>query len=160
VRLGEILVMAGILMGLSARREDTYVAGLSMGGYRALKWALRRPERFTTAASLSGALDVATRSQIARVDEPAMFRRVFGDEPVRDTPHDLIRQIREAHDVPRLYVCCGTQDALYPDNLAFVEACGQHGVAVATDFGPGEHNWAYWDARIQEVLAWFQVVRR
>jgi S-formylglutathione hydrolase FrmB len=46
---------------LSARREDTFVAGLSMGGYGALKWALRDPGRFAAAASLSGALDVAAR---------------------------------------------------------------------------------------------------
>ena len=43
---------------VSARREDTFVAGLSMGGYGALRWALRRPGRFAAAASLSGALDV------------------------------------------------------------------------------------------------------
>ena len=39
---------------VSARREDTFVAGLSMGGYGALKWALHQPERFAAAASLSG----------------------------------------------------------------------------------------------------------
>ena len=44
--------------GVSQRREDTFVAGLSMGGYGALKWALRQPERFAAAASLSGAVDV------------------------------------------------------------------------------------------------------
>ena len=44
---------------LSRRREDTFVAGLSMGGYGALKWALREPERFAAAASMSAAADVA-----------------------------------------------------------------------------------------------------
>ena len=48
---------------LSRRREDTFVAGLSMGGYGALKWALRYPERFAAAASLSGAVDIAARQQ-------------------------------------------------------------------------------------------------
>src|SRR6476659_555810 len=43
---------------VSQRREDTFVAGLSMGGYGALKWALHRPERFAAVASLSGALDL------------------------------------------------------------------------------------------------------
>ena len=48
---------------VSGRREDTFVAGLSMGGYGALKWALHQPERFAAAASLSGALDLEAISQ-------------------------------------------------------------------------------------------------
>ncbi len=45
----------------STAREDTFVAGLSMGGYGAMKWALREPHRFAAAASLSGALGLSDR---------------------------------------------------------------------------------------------------
>ncbi|WP_029291789.1 alpha/beta hydrolase family protein, partial [Cellulomonas sp. HZM] len=55
----ELPHVVGQLFRVSAEPEDTFVAGLSMGGYGALRWALRRPERFAAAASLSGALDVA-----------------------------------------------------------------------------------------------------
>ena len=48
---------------LSTDRRDTFVAGLSMGGYGAIKWALRQPHRFAAAASLSGVLDVAAGEQ-------------------------------------------------------------------------------------------------
>ncbi|MEZ4770034.1 MAG: alpha/beta hydrolase-fold protein [Caldilineales bacterium] len=41
---------------ISSRRKDTFVAGLSMGGYGAFKLALAHPERYAAAASLSGAL--------------------------------------------------------------------------------------------------------
>src|SRR5215207_9009351 len=59
---------------LSDRREDTFVAGLSMGGYGALKWALRRPDRFAAAASLSGALNVAhRRDHPTRPVDPAVW---------------------------------------------------------------------------------------
>jgi S-formylglutathione hydrolase FrmB len=148
---------------LSPRREDTYVAGLSMGGYGALKWALRRPERFAAAASLSGALDMAARAARGMPGDPGFFHRIYGDAPVEGTPNDLMWLLGKASEVPRLYVCCGEQDALHADNLTFVEACRARNVQVTTDFGPGDHDWGYWDARIQEVLTWLradQVVRR
>jgi putative tributyrin esterase len=120
-----------------------------MGGYGAVKWALRRPGRFAAAASLSGALDMGRRS----TGEP-MLRRVFGDDPIAGTDNDLLWLLGQAASVPRLYFCCGTEDHLYSDNLTFVDACRSLGIAAATDFGPGRHDWAYWDAKIQDVLAW------
>src|ERR687886_256985 len=62
---------------VSQTRDDTFVAGLSMGGYGALKLALRQPERFAAAASLSGALDVAALSASPREGDPTLWRRVF-----------------------------------------------------------------------------------
>ena len=66
------------------------MAGLSMGGYGALKWALRQPERFAAAASLSGALDLAgLRTQRVRPEDPRLFDRVFGDRAAAGGPDDL-----------------------------------------------------------------------
>lgn len=142
---------------VSTRREDTFVAGLSMGGYGAFKWALRHPERFAAAASLSGALDLAAR-QRDRGHEPLM-RRVFGDRPVAGGDDDLLHLVGHADPaaLPRLYLCCGTDDRLYPDNLRFREACATRGVPLTVDFGPGDHVWSYWDTKIQDVLAWLPV---
>lgn len=142
---------------LSSRREDTFVAGLSMGGYGALKWALRDPQRFAAAASLSGALDVARLSSAAFADDPGLWQRAFGEAPVDGTENDLMHLVEAAGpDLPRLYLCSGTEDHVYPTNLRFVEACRAAGVAVSTDFGPGDHEWSYWDRKIQDVLAWFK----
>src|SRR6478609_11942097 len=55
----ELPALVSSFFRVSERREDTFVAGLSMGGYGALKWALREPARFAAAASMSGAVDVA-----------------------------------------------------------------------------------------------------
>ena len=65
----------------------------------------------------------------------------------------LLRQADRAA-LPALYLCCGTEDELIGDNLAFRDACGDAGVPVTTAFGPGPHDWAYWDDRIQDVLRW------
>lgn len=141
---------------LSARRTDTFVAGLSMGGYGALKWALREPERFAAAASLSGALDVAARQEDPRPQDAEWLRRVFGTRPVAGTDDDLF-VLLERSVPPPLYVACGTEDFLYPDNVRFLDACAAKAIPVTTDLGPGEHEWGYWDRVIQKVLAWLPV---
>ena len=53
----------GYFAGMSARREDNFIAGLSMGGYGALKAALTYPERYAGCASLSGSLDITRKGR-------------------------------------------------------------------------------------------------
>jgi len=142
---------------VSDRREDTFVAGLSMGGYGAMKWALRQPGRFAKAATLSGALDLAYMYQS---DERPFMRtltdRVFGDRPVAGTGDDLVHLLATADPavLPQLMLRCGTEDHLLAQNERFVAACAAHGVRLDSAFGPGEHEWGYWDAEIQVVLDW------
>ncbi len=142
---------------VSQRREDTFVAGLSMGGYGALKWALRQPERFAAAASLSGALHIGgTRTGRVRPEDPRLFDRVYGDADPAGTDDDLLALLgrADAAALPALYVCCGEQDELIGGNRVFVAACAAATIPVTSSFGPGEHDWAYWDDTIQDVLAW------
>ena len=60
---------------------------------------------------------------------------------------------------PALYVCCGEQDELLAGNHRFVEACTAASVPVTTSFGPWQHDWAYWDTTVQDVLAWLPLSR-
>ena len=55
---------------------------------------------------------------------------------------------------PALHISCGTEDVLIDENRAFREAAQRRGLTLTVDFGPGAHDWAYWDARIQDVLDW------
>lgn len=143
---------------VSDRREDTYVAGLSMGGYGAFKWALRQPERFAAAASLSGVLDVARLVQRANPERQRLFDTVFGDRQVEGTVDDvlwLLDQVdADGSNMPKLYVCCGKEDDLYEDNVRFVEAARAKKADITVDLSPGEHEWGLWDTKIQDVLAW------
>jgi putative tributyrin esterase len=151
----ELPRVAGEFFRLSPRREDTFVAGLSMGGYGAFKWALRQPERFAAAASLSGALGMASRERFSVHDEdPRMWERIFGGKPVEGTGDDLFWLVGQATGRPRLYLCCGTEDFRYDENLRFRDRCAEVGVHLDAEFGPGAHDWAYWDTTIQDVLAW------
>lgn len=157
---------------VSDRPEDTFVAGLSMGGYGALRWALTHPDRFAAAASLSGAVNLAgARTRRTRPEDPRMFERIFGDQPVPDSA-DLFKLLAgldhraadgDADDhgrrAPALYVGCGTEDALDPDNRSLVEAIEDAGLPVRTSFVPGEHEWGLWDAEIRQVLDWLPIRR-
>lgn len=153
----ELPTVVQSMFPLSDRREDNFVAGLSMGGYGALKWALRHPEQFAAAASLSGATDVASR--VKQSDgQNELFHLIFGDDDITGTPDDLlwlIKQNSQHHNPqPELFQWCGTEDFLYDQNVAFKETCARHDYPLTTEFSSGDHNWAYWDEKIQDVLKW------
>ncbi len=89
------------------------------------------------------------------------MRTVLGDvSKVPGSRHDLFALARKAAKSPvkpRLYQCCGTEDFLYADNLRFRDALRKLPLDLTYEEGPGEHNWAYWDKMIQNVLAWMVV---
>jgi putative tributyrin esterase len=151
----ELPEVVGSFFRVSARREDTFVAGLSMGGYGALKWALHQPERFAAAASLSGALDV--RALLPERRE--LFDRVYDGRLGDDDDLFTLLGRHDAADLPRLYVGCGTEDHLVDGSRRFVDAAHAAGVDVRTDWRPGEHEWGVWDAMVQDVLAWLPLRR-
>jgi len=142
---------------VSTRRADTFVAGLSMGGYGAFKWALREPTRFAAAASLSGALDLAYIQEFdLREHIRGLVPRVFGDRQVRGSDEDLMHLVQSAGPatLPRLFLRCGTEDVLIKQNERFVAAATAAGVPLDAGFGPGDHDWQYWDDQIRVVLDW------
>jgi S-formylglutathione hydrolase FrmB len=158
----ELPELVGSFFRVSASRDDTFVAGLSMGGYGALKWALRQPGRFAAAASLSGAVHVdGLRAGRVRPEDPHLFTRVFGDRQVAGTPDDLWWLLEQAEPaaLPALWVGCGTEDPLHDHNVRFVDACAAAGIPVTSSFTAGEHDWGLWDEQIQQVLAWLPLRR-
>lgn len=153
----ELPALVDTFFRVSTRREDTFVAGLSMGGYGAMKLALRQPERFAAAATLSGALDLARLSGgPSWPQDPRMWDRLFGgpDVPADDDLIDLLTHADPAA-LPGLWLGCGTADALYPSNLAFADACAAAGIPLQTSYVADEdHVWSLWDTQIAEVLDW------
>jgi putative tributyrin esterase len=158
----EVPAVVRDLFPLSSDRKDNYVAGLSMGGYGAFKLALTHPERYTAAASLSGALDIravtSPRSDRNNRIWLAEMRTVFGDlSKVPGSKHDLFtlaKKVAKGRVKPRLYQCCGTEDHLYADNIRFRDMISKLPLDLTYEEGLGEHVWAYWDKMIQNVLAW------
>lgn len=140
---------------LSDRPEDTFAAGLSMGGYGAMKLGLRHPERFAAIGSFSGAMDIAAMA--SRRDET--MKRVFGS--LRDIPgsdNDLFHLLQvHAGDErrPRLYVSCGTADFLYGAHQKFVPEAERLGWDVTHFEKPDAvHEWGFWDEQIRFFIPW------
>ena len=164
----EVPAVVRDLFPLSTERRDNFVAGLSMGGYGAFRLALTHPERYAAAASLSGALDIrAVTSPRKDRDNKiwlAEMRTVFGDlSKVPGSKHDLFalaKKVVKGQVKPRLYQCCGTEDHLYDDNIRFRDGVRKLPLDLTYEEGPGEHNWAYWDKMIQNVLAWMFPLER
>jgi S-formylglutathione hydrolase FrmB len=159
----EVPTLVRDMFSLSSRREDNFVAGLSMGGYGALKLGLTHPDRYAAAASLSGATDINEVVKPVKNDPENKtwlqeMRTVFGDlSKVPGSKNDLFALAKKAARAPvrpRLYQCCGTEDFLYDDNIRFRDFVRKLPFDLTYEEGPGEHNWAYWDKMIQRVLAW------
>ena len=155
----ELPQLARLSLPVSTRKQDSFVAGLSMGGYGAFKLALNYPERFTAAASLSGALD--SRFMLNLDDEHRIkeWHNIFGEqEQWQNSPNDLLslldKHSKNKTDLPKLWMHCGTEDFLYDHNVKFKNLALSNNIDLEYHEGPGDHNWDVWDEQIQNVLNW------
>ena len=137
------------------------VAGLSMGGYGALRFGLKSPGTFAFAASLSGALAAASWTE-KDLKDPGAARdsvlSVFGPAG-SDTrkANDIFEGVRSmtpnrVAGLPYLYLDCGTEDGLFSSNQQFAALLREKKIPHEYRELPGDHNWAYWDQQVQEVL--------
>ena len=55
---------------------------------------------------------------------------------------------------PRLYQGCGTEDFLYKDNIRFRDHMSKLDFDHTYEEEPGDHDWRYWDKKIQRVIEW------
>jgi len=160
----ELVEFTRKMFPLSRARGETYIAGLSMGGYGAYRVAFEFPETFGKAASLSGGLDMQMLQNIpvsphmTKMD-PHYVEAVFADRRrIEGTRDDLLtllgEQIAAGKTLPELYMTCGTEDFIYPANEKFYAGAQALGVPVTYEKFHGIHNWDFWDAHIQDVLRW------
>lgn len=144
-------------------REKTFIAGESMGGYGAVKCALRCPERFGAAASLSGVLDFARIVHDVMLGrwtdvEPCELKALLGNEGSVSEEDDvlaLVRKTAEDKKRPRLFQTCGTEDFLYTHNLTFRDTARTAGYGHTYMECPGDHEWPFWDKAIQYAIQFF-----
>ena len=137
------------------------IAGLSMGGLGAIKFALRYPHLFAFAASFSGAFDVPRTDGLDETDERARdIRRIYGprDSATRreNDPFLLLERLApEPARLPYLYVATGAGDPLPQvllSNPRFADALRERKIAYEYHERPGAHDWLFWDAEIKFAL--------
>ncbi|MGX7419942.1 alpha/beta hydrolase [Carnobacterium gallinarum] len=144
---------------ISQKKEETFVAGLSMGGYGALKWGLNYPEKFAGIASISGAVDLVGlwKDDASRNRE---FTRIFGSlEELEGSQSDLVylmNQVKGQSNVPEILQICGREDFLYHYNVKFSKQLADLDFDSSWIEAQGTHNWEFWDYYIQTVLEWIE----
>ena len=146
---------------MSDRREDTFAAGLSMGGYGAFKLGLRCSDRFAAVASLSGGLDAA---ECCKINDAPIWGQIFGKaEDVPGSDNDLFavakRLKASGKELPKLYMWCGTEDFLYHQNTRMRDHLQKLGYDLTYEESPGDHMWSCWDEKIQSVLKWLPILK-
>lgn len=152
----ELPAVVRSLFRVTAEPASTFVAGLSMGGYGAVRLALTHPDRYAAAASMSGALDIVRA--MADPGREELSHRIFDD---RVAPaEDLFALLESAASVPPLHLSCGTEDPLLGFTTGFADAAVAGGHDVTVDLRPGEHAWPFWDAEIQRVIDWLPLPGR
>ena len=146
---------------VSRKRVGRFIAGLSMGGYGALRLALHHPGRYAAGGSLSGCLEMEKGNETFRRRNPAMVEElddVYGSErELLRGPGSLFgladRFLGDPSRAPRMYVACGTEDFLFEANEHFFARFGKE-LPIEYHSGPGDHTWDFWDRHLERVLAW------
>jgi S-formylglutathione hydrolase FrmB len=132
-----------------------------MGGYGALKFGLKYPDRFIFAASLSGATEAASWTakdleslQSIRESVFSVFGPMGSEVRRKNEIFEITRGLTPGRlaSLPYFYVDCGTEDFLAEMNQRFVALLREKKIPHEYRELPGNHNWAYWDQQVQEVL--------
>ena len=132
-------------------RDARFIAGLSMGGYGALKAGLKNPQKFAAVGAFSSAFG-ATGSGYADLKTP---REAFGpaNSPARLQNDDyLLAAHADPEQLPYIFVSCGTEDRLFGDSQKMEELLHLLGVRYEYHESPGKHDWVFWDHSVEAFL--------
>lgn len=160
----ELVELTRKMFPLSRKREDTFIAGLSMGGYGAMRNGLKYNDTFGCIAALSGAFhleELAARTTDTgfMLSNKSYAESCFGDLTKLlgsdKDPRFLAQQIRKSgKEFPKIYIACGDKDSLLPDNEKLAAFLKEEGADVTLEIGPGAHEWDFWDTYIKRVIGW------
>ena len=147
-------VMKRFFPNMTRKREKTFIAGLSMGGYGSFKIALST-NSFSHAASFSGALSFQGFSPESQdLGNYEYWRGIFGKiEDWEKSPYSLETLAKESDKKTKLWAWCGEQDYLYDANNLEVKNLKKLGFDIHYSHSPGAHEWYYWENQLERFLA-------
>jgi len=140
-----------------ADRSRRAIVGVSMGGFGAIKLALKHPELYRFVGALSPAIDVPSRPfSLKRISQYRGHASIFGawgsETRRQNDPFVLARKVDPA-TIPFMFITCGQQEGLLPSNRQFAALLTQHSFQSEFHSGPGGHNWNQWNGRLSDVFA-------
>ena len=138
---------------VSDKREDNFIAGLSMGGYGALKIGMRNCDRYCACAGISSVADIKKGKELFK----EIYIPIFGEGLIINDEDDLFKIAEECNqnpNKPRVYMGVGTEDFLYQDNIKLKSKLEELDFDFTYKESSGTHCWKFWDEYIQYVLEW------
>lgn len=153
----ELLDITRNIFPLSRKREDTYIAGFSMGGYGAVRNGLKYSENFSKIGMISAALitddivEYTSDSNVLR--DNSFYESCFGD--LNDIPNSDKNPkylIDNCDDIPDIFMACGDNDFLIEKNVDFYEFLQSRNIDAEFVRAPGEHTWEFCDQYIKEFI--------
>ena len=149
----ELVEITRRMFPLSDKREDTFIAGLSMGGYGALRNGIVFSDTFGYAAGLSAALHLF--DDLSEEANLGLFENLEAASKTNLNPKVAVEEMFQAkRKIPKFYIACGRQDDLMKTNEDFRDFLRAKGADVTwaeDDYGPA---WHFWDSQIKKVLDW------
>lgn len=160
----ELVEMTRRMFPLSRKKEDTFIAGLSMGGYGAIRNGLKYHDTFGCIGGLSSAMFIDGAEE-RNNDEPLfIYRRdyaesIFGDLKKAKTsdmnPEWLVKKLAgERVELPKVFLACGTEDELLEGSRKVRDYMSAAGADVTYEEGPGGHEWDFWNRYIKKFIDW------
>ena len=149
---------------LSHRREDTFIAGLSMGGFGAIRNGMKHAETFSRIIGLSAAIHFFDPDYDSVAGEESAFGSLTEAAQTDKNHHVVLEQLKERVDAgeveaPAFYLACGTQDSLMGVNRSFLADVEAAGFEVDWDEEDRGHDWDFWDSQIKKVIDWLPLGR-
>ena len=151
---------------VSDKREDTYIGGLSMGGYGALYNGMKYSDTFGAVAAFSSALLVDETMpeeaplQIFPTDRTEVKKALYGSdlEAAAKSDRNLYvmteKKLAAGERFPDIFMTCGEDDFLREKNDAFAAFLKEKGVPVTYEVSPGNHEWDFWDRSLEKAMKW------
>ncbi|MBR5490173.1 MAG: acetylesterase [Oscillospiraceae bacterium] len=162
----ELVEFTRRIFPLSRKREDTFIGGLSMGGYGAMRNGLKYSDTFSAIISLSGALHTKALSETTKetgfkLGTKSYLESCFGDLDKLlgsdKDPRALVEKLKKsASPLPRIYMACGEEDMLLEANRDMAAFLKKAKADFTYEEGPGGHVWDFWDKYIKKALDWLE----
>lgn len=143
---------------LSTAREDTFVAGLSMGAYGAIKFGMLRPDLFSYVGAFSPPPDMEFHMRNPDFPdwEHRLYHDIFGtEEQYHAEDGDLYTQAplrAEAAKNTRFFLYCGTEDVYLPQSRSIAKALSDASYNMVYEESEGTHNFCFWDRVVKEFI--------
>ena len=121
---------------ISTRKEDTYIAGLSMGGFGTMYHGFKNPEKYQAMGSFSGATGMNGTDEISPLIEEL---------------------VKEGKQIPDLYIAIGSDDFLLEKNHDLIKLLDSYQIPYTYDEIPGYgHEWRFWNIQIEKFMDWIK----